>query len=54
MYIGLWAFLSICVVAGILMIMLVTFLNHRKSMKQMEIEELNLRIQAQKTDVNKS
>jgi cell division protein FtsL len=54
MYIGLWAFLSICVVAGILMIMLVIFLNHRKSMKQMEIEELNLRIQAQKTEVNKS
>ncbi len=54
MYIDLWAFLSICVVAGILMIMLVIFLNHRKSMKQMEIEELNLRIQAQKTKVNKS
>ncbi|MFZ1520059.1 MAG: hypothetical protein WAU11_14875 [Ignavibacteriaceae bacterium] len=54
MYIGLWAFLSICVVAGIIMIMVVTFLNHRKSMKQMEIEELKLRIQAQKTDANKS
>jgi len=54
MYIGLWAFLSICVVAGIIMIMVVTFLNHRKSMKQMEIEELKLRIQAQKTEVNKS
>ena len=54
MYIGLWSFLSICVVAGIIMIIVVTFLNHRKSMKQMEIEELNLRIQAQKTEVNKS
>ena len=53
MYIGLWAFLSICVIAGIIMIMFVLFLNHRKSVKQMEIEELKLRIAAQKPDVNK-
>lgn len=53
MDIGLWAFLSICVVAGILMIMLVLFLNHRKSMKQLEVEELKLRIAAQKPEVNK-
>jgi len=54
MYIGLWAFLSICVVAGIIMIILATILNHKKSMKQLEIEELNLRIQAQKTEANKT
>lgn len=50
MYIGLWAFLSIVVVAGIIMIIVVTFLNHRKSIKEMEIEEMKLRIQAQKSE----
>ena len=50
MYIGLWAFLSIVVVAGIIMIMWVLFLNHRKSIKEMEIEEMKIRIQAQKSE----
>ena len=54
MYIGLWAFLSIVVVAGIIMIIVVTFLNHRKSIKEMEIEELKSRMQARNPDSNKS
>ncbi|QQS37763.1 MAG: hypothetical protein IPM56_07390 [Ignavibacteriales bacterium] len=50
MYIGLWAFLSICVVAGILMVIVVLFLNHKKSMKQMELEELRLRTSTKKSE----
>lgn len=43
-----------CCCAGTIMITFVVFLNNRKSIKEMEIEELKLRMQPRNPDSNKS
>ncbi|MCU4677494.1 hypothetical protein N7931_17870 [Catenovulum sp. 2E275] len=42
MSINLWGFLSICVIFGISIAMFAMYLNHKKEMKQLEIEQLKL------------
>ena len=39
----LWGFLSIGAVCGVALVMLTLYLNHKKDMKQMEIEELKIK-----------
>ena len=43
MAIGLWGFLSVCVIFGTSFVFAVMYLAHQKSMKQLELEELKLR-----------
>ena len=40
MILNLWGFLSVAAIAGISMTMFVIYLNHKKIMKQLEIEAL--------------
>ena len=35
---GLWGFLSICVIAGVIFVMYAAYLDHKKEMKKLELE----------------
>lgn len=37
---GLWGFLSICVIAGVIFVMYASYLDHKKELKKMELEAL--------------
>lgn len=53
MYVSLWGFLSISVIAGIIFIMFIVYLNHKKTMRQMEIEVLKRNTENQNANVEK-
>jgi arginine exporter protein ArgO len=38
---GLWGFLSICVIAGVIFVMYAAYLDHKKEMKKLELETQN-------------
>mgnify|MGYP000507055116 CR=1 FL=1 len=38
---GLWGFLSICVIAGVIFVMYAAYLDHKKEMKKLELEAQN-------------
>ena len=38
---GLWGFLSICVIAGVIFVMYASYLDHKKEMKKLELEAQN-------------
>ncbi|GAA0199129.1 hypothetical protein GCM10009123_03070 [Kangiella japonica] len=35
---GLWGFLSICVIAGVIFVMYASYLDHKKELRKMELE----------------
>ncbi|GAA4349591.1 hypothetical protein [Kangiella taiwanensis] len=35
---GLWGFLSVCVIAGVIFVMYAAYLDHKKEMKKLELE----------------
>lgn len=43
MNITLWGFLTVAAICGVLLVMFTLYLNHKKVMKQMEIEALQIK-----------
>jgi hypothetical protein len=35
---GLWGFLSICVIAGVIFVMYASYLDHKKELRKMELD----------------
>lgn len=38
---GLWGFLSICVIAGVIFVMYAAYLDHKKELRKMELDAQN-------------
>lgn len=47
---GLWGFLSICVIAGVIFVMYAAYLEHKKEMKKLELEAQNNNSEIAKND----
>ena len=43
MYVNLWMFLTITIISSALFVMLLVYTNHRKTMKELEIEALKIK-----------
>ncbi|GEM_PF-2704353 len=47
---GLWGFLSICVIAGVIFVMYAAYLEHKKEMKKLELDAKNQNVTAASKD----
>ena len=47
---GLWGFLSICVIAGVVFVMYAAHLEHKREMKKLELDAQNQKITAASKD----